>query len=371
MSPTGLFDSIGNAVVATAVTAAAAIVAALLVHWAASAIVRYLAAGNPYFGAFAQKLLRPLRWLLPLLALQVAWLAAAPDFPGLAAWRHGTLLAIIAAATWLAANALYGVRDAILLRHPVDASDNLRARRILTQATVLMRTLTGLVILLGVSTALMTFPDVRQVGASLLASAGLAGLVIGFAAKPVLGNVIAGMQIALVQPIRLDDVVVIEGEWGRIEEITGAYVVVRIWDERRLVVPLQWFIEHPFQNWTRSSADIIGSVFLWADYRLPLDALRQELERLCRSAPEWDGRVCVLQLTDASERAMQVRALVSSSDSGRNWDLRCRVREGLIAFLQREHPEALPRLRAEMAAAASPRPDGDADAGRESSKLPG
>jgi small-conductance mechanosensitive channel len=359
MSATRLFDAFGNAVLASAATAAAALLAALLLHWAASMLVRRLVAGNPYARAFAQKLVRPLRWLLPALALQAAWLTAPADFPGLAAWRHATLLAIVAAATWLAVSALYGVRDAILLRHPIDASDNLRARRVMTQTTVLMRTLAGLVILLGVSTALMTFPDVRQVGASLLASAGLAGLVVGFAAKPVLGNVIAGMQIALVQPVRIDDVVIIEGEWGRIEEITGTYVVVRIWDQRRLIVPLQWFIEHPFQNWTRHSAEILGTVFLWTDYRLPVEALRGELERLCRAAPEWDGRVCVLQVTDASERAMQVRALVSSADSSLNWSLRCRVREGLIAFLQREHPEALPRLRAEMAAAA-PGPDGAA-----------
>jgi len=164
----------------------------------------------------------------------------------------------------------------------------------------------------------------------------------------VLGSLIAGLQIALTQPIRLDDVVIIEGEWGRIEEITATYVVVKIWDERRLVVPLQWVIEHPFENWTRREAQLFGTVFLWLDYRVPLAPLRAELERVCDSAPEWDGRVALLQVVETSERAMQVRALVSSADASKGWDLRCRVREALIDFLQRQVPDGLPRLRAEI-----------------------
>jgi small-conductance mechanosensitive channel len=164
----------------------------------------------------------------------------------------------------------------------------------------------------------------------------------------VLSNLIAGLQIALTQPIRLDDVVIIEGEWGRIEEIAGSYVVVRIWDERRLVVPLNWFIEHPFQNWTRSSSQLIGTVFLMLDFRTPLAPLREELQRLCEASPQWDRRVCVMQVTDANEQAMQVRMLVSSTDSGRNFDLRCQVREGLICYVQAHYPEALPRWRGEL-----------------------
>ncbi|KAG0161901.1 hypothetical protein DFQ30_004970, partial [Apophysomyces sp. BC1015] len=155
--------------------------------------------------------------------------------------------------------------------------------------------------------------------------------------------------IALSQPIRLDDVVVIQGEWGRIEEITGTYVAVRLWDQRRLIVPLQWLIENPFTNWTRSSAQIIGTVFLFVDYNMPLAPLREELSRIVSDAPEWDGRVQVLQVTDATDHAMQLRVLVSSSDSGLNWDLRCRVREGLIAFVQRYYPECLPKMRADLA----------------------
>jgi small-conductance mechanosensitive channel len=205
-------------------------------------------------------------------------------------------------------------------------------------------------VIVGVGGALMTFPNVRQIGASLLASAGVAGLVAGIAARPVLGNLIAGLQIALSQPIRLDDVVVIQGEWGRIEEITGTYVSVRLWDQRRLIVPLQWFIENPFSNWTRSSSQIIGTVFLYVDYHMPLAPLREELARIVEDAPEWDRRVQVLQVTDGTERSMQLRALVSSLDSGLNWDLRCRVREGLLDFIQQHYPQYLPRARAEVSA---------------------
>lgn len=195
----------------------------------------------------------------------------------------------------------------------------------------------------------MSFPAVRQVGTSLLASAGLAGLAAGFAAKPVLGNLIAGLQIAISQPIRLDDVVIVEGEWGRIEEITGSYVVVKIWDERRLVVPLTYFIEKPFQNWTRSTSSLIGSVFLWVDYSLPLDVLREQVKQICEEIPHlWDGRVCVLQVTDTSEKSMQLRILLSSLDSSRSWDARCHVRERLITFINHEYPQCLPQLRAEL-----------------------
>jgi small-conductance mechanosensitive channel len=193
------------------------------------------------------------------------------------------------------------------------------------------------VYLIGVSCALITFPSVRHIGTSLLASAGVAGLVAGLAARPVLSNLIAGMQLALTQPIRLDDVLIVEGEWGRVEEIAGAFVVLALWDERRLIVPLQWFIEHPFQNWTRSNAEILGTVFLWVDYHTPIEMLRAELSRLA-----------LLQVTDANEQAMQLRALVSASDSSRSFDLRCHVREGLIAFIGREHAHCLPRARAEI-----------------------
>jgi small-conductance mechanosensitive channel len=227
--------------------------------------------------------------------------------------------------------------------------DNLAARRIQTQARVLSRSAMVLVLIAGTAMALLTFPGARQLGASLLASAGVLGLVAGIAARPVFSNLIAGLQLALAQPIRLDDVLIVEGEWGRVEEITGTYVVLKIWDERRLVIPLQWFIEHPFQNWTRTNSRIHQAVYLHVDFATPLAPLRAELERVVRAAPEWDQRTATLVVVDTSERTMKLRALVSAADAGRAFDLGCKVREALLAFLARELPESLPQLRVPQA----------------------
>ena len=260
---------------------------------------------------------------------------------------HLSALLTIASLTWLLTRAVQSIADTIVERNPINSSDNLAARRIHTQTRVLARSMNVLITLIGAGMALMTLPLLRQIGTSLLASAGVAGLIVGFAAKPVLGNLLAGLQLAISQPIRLDDVVIVENEWGQIEEITGSYVVVRIWDQRRMIVPLQWFIEHPFQNWTRSSSELLGPVNLWVDFRLPLEPLRIEAQRLCHIFEEWDGRVCVVQVLETTERAMQVRILVSASDAGRTFDLRCKMREGLLDFIQRQYPECLPRIRGE------------------------
>ncbi|HET8819628.1 MAG TPA: mechanosensitive ion channel domain-containing protein [Xanthomonadaceae bacterium] len=270
-----------------------------------------------------------------------------PDFD--IDWSHVFVVAALLGLTWLAIAAIGAAQRRVLRKYPVDIEDNLQARRVQTQARVLGRLAQFAVGLVGISLALMTFPAVRQLGTTLLASAGIIGLVAGIAAKPVFGNLIAGLQLALSQPIRLDDVVIIENEWGRVEEITSTYVIVRIWDERRLVVPLQWFIEHPFQNWTRTTAQLLGDATLWLDYRTPMGAVRDQLKKLCEADPRWDGRVCVAQVTDADRHAIQVRLLVSARNSGDLFDLRCAVRECMLAFLEREHPAALPRLRADLA----------------------
>ena len=296
----------------------------------------------------------PARLLLTLLALQAIWQAAPESLYLIGAVRHLTVVLLIAAGTWLIARTIGAAGRIVVLLHPVDVADNLHARGIQTQTRVLTRTLMLFALIFGIACALITFPSVRQVGTGLLASAGLAGLVIGFAAKPILGNLLAGLQIALTQPIRLDDVVIVEGESGRIEEITGSYVVVALWDERRMIMPLQWFIEHPFQNWTRQSAQILGSVFLWVDFGFPVEPLRQELARLCEGNPDWDRRVCGIQVTDSSERAVQLRVLVSSGSASRNWDLRCFVRERLIEFVARDYPTYFPKLRIDTPMAARP-----------------
>ncbi len=332
----------------SAAIAAAAALVALLAYRLARPLVARLVRHSPVMYAVLERLHAPLHWVAPLVALQIVWEGVPETQPGIDAVRHVNGVLLIAALTATAIAAVRGVADAVALRHPRDVADNLEARRILTQTRVLSRIAIGVILFAGIAFILMTFPRARQFGASLLASAGLSALVIGLAARSVFGNLLAGLQIALSQPIRIDDVLIVENEWGRVEEITGTYVVLKIWDERRLVIPLQWFIEHPFQNWTRTSAQIIGSVMLWVDYTTELEPLRAEAKRIAQGSKEYDGRVCLLQVVETSERAMQLRIIVSSPSAGQSWDLRCLMREGLISFLQRGQPHALPRVRAEI-----------------------
>ncbi len=304
--------------------------------------------GNRLGQVFVRRTFGPARLILPLLAVLAA-VPAAPISTKLEHFlRHGAVLALMGACAWWAIRFLDLVETLITIKYRTDVTDNLRARKIQTQMQVLRRIVVAGIVVLAAAAMLMTFPSIRQIGLSLFASAGLAGLVVAMAARPALSNWIAGLQIALTEPIRMDDVVIVEGEWGWIEEITTTYVVVRIWDLRRLVVPLSYFMEKPFQNWTRHSADLIGSVFLYTDYGVPVEEIRQELQKILQSSPLWDGKVWNLQVTDATERTLQLRALVSACDSSRTWDLRCYVREKLIEFLQRRYPKSLPRSRAEI-----------------------
>lgn len=258
--------------------------------------------------------------------------------------RVGSILLIVSL-SWAAIVFIRIVKQIFLEKYDVSKENNLRSRKFQTQFNILERVLVFLIILISIGLILMLFDEVKRIGISLFASAGVAGVIIGLAAQRVIGAVLAGIQIAITQPIRLDDVVVIEGEWGRIEEITLTYVVVRIWDQRRLVVPSTYFFEKPFQNWTRTSAEILGTVFIYTDYHVSFDALRKELTRLLESTPLWDKRVNVLQVTDAKQNSVEVRALMSAKDSGTAWDLRVFVREKLIEFLQKNYPGSLPRTR--------------------------
>ncbi|MCZ8286163.1 MAG: mechanosensitive ion channel [Bacteroidia bacterium] len=336
------------------ISAALAVVLALVVHRFGAAGIWRITRNLPISSAVARRSWRPTRFVLPLIALQAVWQAAPDALPLIAQVRHGNALLLLATLTWLALRAIDGVAQGVIGQHSVDVEDNLNARRIHTQTRLLSRTAGFMVLVAGLSLMLMTFPGARQVGASLLASAGVIGIVAGIAARPVFSNLIAGLQLALAQPLRIDDVLIVQGEWGRVEEITGTYVVLKIWDERRLIIPLQWFIENPFQNWTRSSAQIIGTVFVWVDYRMPLEPLRQAARRACEAAPEWDKRLCLLQVVEAGERSMQLRVLVTSGNSSLNWDLRCKVREALVDFMQREYPQYLPLMRAELAGTPGP-----------------
>ena len=332
-------------------SAVAAVVLAVIAIRVAIAVLRRLAQGQPFWLPFIGAAQGPGDALAAFLAFEGVLLAAPDALHGVDALRHVAALAVIGTATWLGVRLTGAIAEAVALRFPAGVANNLQARRVLTQTRLLTRTLASVIVVVGISLALLTFPAVRTVGAGLLASAGVVGLTVGIAAKPILGNLLAGVQIALTQPIRLDDVVIVEGEWGRIEEIGHAFVVVAVWDQRRLIVPLQHFIEHPFQNWTRTGSEILGTVFIWVDYGMPLQPLRDELRRVCEAAPQWDRRVAVIQVTDASERAMQLRVLVSAPDAGRAFELRCLVRERLIDFVRREWPQFLPRLRTDVLSA--------------------
>lgn len=325
--------------------AVVAVIAAMIGRRVLRATLRRLARGNSLLLCMLRDTERAGDAVFPVAALMLVWQGAPATLAGMLAVRHFTVLFLIGTLTWFATAVIGGFAAGVLERHPVTVEDNLNARRIQTQTNVLSRSAQVVVIIAGAAMALMTFPSARQVGASLLASAGVVGLVAGIAARPVFSNLIAGLQIALAQPIRLDDVLIVKGEWGRVEDITGTYVVLKIWDERRMVIPLQWFIENPFENWTRTGSQILGTVFLYLDYATPIEPLREEARRLTEGAPEWDQRVFSVQVTDVTEKAMQVRILVSARDSGKAFDLRCRLREGLLAFLAREHPHCLPLVR--------------------------
>jgi small-conductance mechanosensitive channel len=289
----------------------------------------------------------PVRLILPILAILIVQPLLPLPSVVMSPLRHLISLFLIGSIAWLAVAFVNAFEDFVKTRYDISASDNLTARKIQTQTYVLRRIIVLVITIVALGIMLMTFPSIRQIGAGLFASAGLAGLLIGLAARSTLTNLLAGIQIALTEPIRLEDVVIIEGEWGTIEEIGSTYVVVRIWDLRRLVIPLSYFIEKPFQNWTRVTADLLGTVFVYADYTVSIEGVRQELRRILQMTDLWDGKICGLQVTNATENTVEMRAMMSASDSSKAWDLRCYVREKLIEFVQ-NRPESLPRTRVSM-----------------------
>jgi small-conductance mechanosensitive channel len=261
--------------------------------------------------------------------------------------RQGIAMAIVVSLGWFAVGSVYVFQEFMLRKYDLKAENNIRARRVHTQFQLFRRILISFIVVITIGALLWTFNDPRiwHYGSGLLASAGIASLILATAAKSTASNFLAGLQIAFTEPIRIDDVVVIQGEWGRIEEINSAYVVVRIWDLRRLIVPLSFFIENSFQNWTRESADIMGTAFLYVDYTISVEDLRQQLRRIVESSPLWDKKVCGLQVTNLSERTMELRCLISSRNSSENFDLRCLVREQMTAYIQQKYPNAFPITR--------------------------
>jgi small-conductance mechanosensitive channel len=330
--------------------AAGSVLVALFAHHIFFAVLRGATRknGSAFYTRLARHEKNPTRVLLPLLALMtvIPWMPAAGIL--VARLTHAAGLALIACVAWVLVALFDVLQDFISHRQALELSDNLAARRMRTQVQVLRHIAVVVIVILAVAIMVMTFPNVRHLGESLFASAGVAALVAGFAARTTLSSLLAGVQIALSQPIHLEDAVVIEGEWGWIEEITMTYVVVRIWDLRRLIVPLSYFIEKPFQNWTRQTADLLGTAFIYVDYTAPVEELRQELLRILKASGMWDGKVWNMQVSNANASTLELRALMSAPNGSVAWDLRCHVREKMIAFLQHNYPGSLPRTRAEI-----------------------
>jgi small-conductance mechanosensitive channel len=327
---------------------AGALVVGVVVHWLVVRVVsRFARRGSESLEA---SLLRhgrgPSRVLFPLMFLYLS--LPALELPPKADTSIGSLVSalLIGSGAWLLVRLTNVLEDMVLERYDITRKDNLQARKVYTQFRIIKKVIIVTVVVVAAASVLMGFEKFRRLGTGLLASAGVAGLVVGLAAKSTLGNLLAGIQIAVSQPIRLDDVVIVEGEWGWIEEIALTYVVVRIWDLRRLVLPISYFIEKPFQNWTRVSANLLGTVYLYMDYTVPVEEVRRELKRILEASPLWDRKAWTLQVTDATDRAVVVRALMSATDSTNAWNLRCEVREKLISFVQEKYPHALPKMRA-------------------------
>ncbi|MBQ8102089.1 MAG: mechanosensitive ion channel [Afipia sp.] len=335
-------------------TASTLVIGGILVALIANAMIVHairstLGVRHPKTRSLLTRSKGPLRLALIVLALSLVVRVAPIGERAAIVFSNVLNVAFIALLGWTALIAAQIGSQVYLRRFSLEAEDNLLARKHVTQVGILKRAADTLIVIMTVAAAMMSFEQVRQYGVSLFASAGVAGLAIGIAARPLLANLIAGVQIAVAQPIRLDDVVFLEGEYGTIEEITTTYVVIKLWDWRRMVVPLSYFIEKPFQNWTRETSALIGSVFLYVDYTVPVEKLREKLMEVARASPLWDGRVVVLQVSDATrDNTVELRALLSARSAPAAWDLRCDVREKLIAYLQEEYPGSLPRQRQEF-----------------------
>ncbi|MBO3742452.1 mechanosensitive ion channel family protein [Actinoplanes sp. NEAU-H7] len=308
---------------------------------------------SPLATDLARKLHRPLLTTVTLLTVQQAVRVWADDFAGRSGVMHLLVLLCITASAWLVGAMLLVLEDMALARWHTDVPDNRKRRRFRTQVVMLRRVTVAGIVVLTAGVMLMTFPGIRALGASVLASAGLISVVAALAAQSTLGNLFAGVQLAFSDAIRVDDVVVVEQEWGRIQEITLTHVVVQIWDDRRLILPTSYFTTKPFQNWTRTGSAVLGTAEIDVDWSTPVEPVRGELQRVCESSDLWDGRVCVLQVTEAIDGRVRLRALVSANDAAALWDLRCLVREELVCWIWENQRGALPRLRAEVQSVAS------------------
>jgi len=287
----------------------------------------------------------PLNYFIPLLFISISLSVVPLSEEQIAVLRRIIEILDIMIFAWLLIKITYVVQDMVRHTYILDKTDNIRERKLITQLQFVKKLAIVAIVFVAVSIILLSFEPVRKLGTGLLTSAGIAGIILGFAAQKSLANLLAGMQLAFTQPIRIDDVLVVENEFGRVEEITLTYVVLKLWDNRRLILPLNYFIEKPFQNWTRTGSDIVATVYLYTDYTIPVDNIRKELSRILDTTELWDKKSSGLQVTDATEQTIQLRVLVSAASSGTAWDLRCLVREKLISYIQKNYPESLPKTR--------------------------
>ncbi|MFC0528447.1 mechanosensitive ion channel family protein [Phytohabitans kaempferiae] len=325
-----------------------AAVVALAVVEVAHRIVRRLGHRSLLLRELADHAYRPFQVAITSLAVEAAVRATGGDFAGRDHVLHLLVLVVITAFAWLLGSLALAFEDVALTRFRTDVPDNLRARKLQTQVQVLRRVTVAAVVVVTVGVMLMTFPNVRTIGASLLASAGIIGVVAALAAQSTLSNIFAGLQLTFSDALRIDDVVVVEEEWGRIEALTLTHVVVQIWDDRRLIMPSTYFTTRPFENWTRTGSAVLGTAEFDLDWSVPVQDMREELRVLLEGSQLWDGRVCVLQVTDAVGGMIRVRALVSANDAPTLWDLRCLVREHFVAWVRDRQPTSLPRIRTEV-----------------------
>ncbi|HEU4551971.1 MAG TPA: mechanosensitive ion channel domain-containing protein, partial [Chitinophaga sp.] len=338
--------------IANIILAACALITGLIIKWLLALVLRRSAKAPAeeysMIRSILKRLGRSVNFFLPVLVLDIVMPLMELRPKQMKVLSSTVEVLLIITFGYILIGVVKIFEDYIVHTYDLRKADNLRERKIRTQLQFIRKIAVTVIILLIICAVLLSFDSLRKIGTGLLTGVGVGGIIVGFAAQRSLGNFLAGLQIAFTQPIRIDDVLIVENEWGRVEEITLTYVVVGIWDQRKLILPINYFIEKPFQNWTRTGSAILGTVFLYLDYTAPVEVLRKEFDRLVEDHPLWDKRVKVLQITNANENTMEVRMLISAVNSGQAFDLRCFLRERMIAFIQEKYPGCLPKTRAEV-----------------------
>lgn len=327
----------------------AALLTGFVFKAAATSLLQLYSKTNHNYSLFrssVKRLKNPLTWFLPLIALNLALPFMELGHKQSVIFNKITDILLIVVFSMVLIAVVNIFEDFLYHLYNLNKSDNLRERKILTQIQFVRKFIISLIVIVTIGAVLLSFSSLRRIGAGMLTGVGISSVIVGLAAQRSLGNLLAGFQIAFTQPIRLDDVLVVEGEWGKVEEITMTYVVLDIWDHRRLILPINYFIEKPFQNWTRTTSEIFGTVFLHLDYTAPFDKIRKEFNRLLLTTDLWDKRAGVMQVTDTTQNTVEVRLVVSAENSGKAFDLRCYIRENIVTFIQDNFPESLPKTRA-------------------------